>query len=82
MFKVMKHTRFFLLSLALMGALLSTSSVQASEKDLLTPEERAAFAARLSHAADSAQRARIKSEMNRLVQQRKLERRKQGVQKQ
>ena len=58
-------------------AVFSGTPAQAQDMQLLTDMERQQFNERLSKASDSAMRARIKSEMNRLIQIRKLEQRKQ-----
>lgn len=48
----------------------------AHDTSLLTKEERTHYAKRLGGASDSAGRAKIKAEMNRLIQTRRLEQRK------
>ncbi|MFC1673779.1 hypothetical protein ACFL12_06475 [Pseudomonadota bacterium] len=55
--------------------LISTSALAQSTQDmnLLTPEERKEFSVRLQTSGDSSMRAKITAEMNRLVQQRRLE---------
>lgn len=48
----------------------------AHDTSFLSEAERKHYAARLSNANDSAQRAKVKAEMNRLIQTRRLEQRK------
>jgi len=48
----------------------------AHDTSLLTDAERKHYRALLSKSNDSAERAKVKSEMNRLIQTRRLERRK------
>lgn len=59
------------------GALLLIS-VQAhaqssQDMELLTQQERLAYTQRLQHATSSAERARITAEMNRIIQERRME---------
>ena len=54
----------------------------AHDTSLLTKTEREHFAARLSSVYDSAQRAKVKAEMNRLIQTRRLQLRQQNNKKQ
>lgn len=58
-------------------ALVVSSALAQSSQDmsLLTEQERQDFSRRLQHTASSAERAKITAEMNRVVQERRLEQR-------
>lgn len=66
-----------LMMLALWGALglgsLEARAQAAHDTSLLTEAERAHYRALLSKSYDSAERSKVKSEMNRLIQTRRLE---------
>lgn len=70
--------KLFPLSFALAALLFCTTGAAQSrpDADVLSADEQKAFSERLSQTHSSAERAKIKSEMNRLIQTRKLERRK------
>lgn len=66
----------------LFGAMLSfnTQAMAQSSQDmsLLSEQERAEFTRRLQHTSTSAERAKITAEMNRIVQERRLEQHRQN----
>jgi hypothetical protein len=64
------------LLLALLVGGTNASAQAAHDTGLLSEAERTHYRALLSKSTDSAQRAKVKSEMNRLIQTRKIERRK------
>jgi len=69
----------WLLAAAFVMALFSGANAYAQaahDTSLLTDVERKHYRALLAKSNDSAQRAKVKSEMNRLIQTRRLERRK------
>lgn len=69
----------WLLSAVLGAVLLSGANAYAQaahDTSLLTDAERTHYRALLAKSNDSAERAKVKSEMNRLIQTRRLERRK------
>lgn len=57
-------------TLLISGPVLAQST---QDMELLSPEERQSYSDRLQTAGDSSGRAKITAEMNRLVQQRRLE---------
>lgn len=64
------------LLLALLAGGANVSAQAAHDTSLLSDAERTHYRALLSKSTDSAERAKVKSEMNRLIQTRKIERRK------
>lgn len=74
-----KHSEFataFGLLVAAMLLLGGQAHAQSSQDmSLLSDQERKTFSERLQHSSTSSERARITAEMNRLVQQRRMEQR-------
>lgn len=63
------------LLLGLLAGGVNASAQAAHDTSLLSDAERTHYRALLSKSTDSAERAKVKSEMNRLIQTRKIEQR-------
>ncbi|HEY9163849.1 MAG TPA: hypothetical protein VIN57_04480 [Magnetovibrio sp.] len=76
------YSRRFFFSVALLAALLCGVQAQAQssqDMELLTQQEHQSFSKRLQRATSSADRAHITAEMNRIVQERRLQLRQQQM---